>query len=56
MVLIDGDAYWVSRRLDNVASCHAGAFWIVNPCRKGTCSVAADDSGQDDCPRVFRCV
>ena len=50
MVYIDGDAYWVSRRLDNVAWSHVGAIWIVNPCRKGTCSIATIDSGQDDCP------
>ena len=31
------DAYWVSRRLDNVASSLAGALWDVDPCRKGTC-------------------
>ena len=52
MVLKYGDMYWVSRRLDNIASSHAGALWIVHPCEKGTCSFAADDSGQDDCPGV----
>ena len=35
------------------ASSHAGTLWIVNPCVKGTCTIAANDSGQDDYPRVF---
>ena len=56
MVLEYGDAYWVSRRLDNIASGHAGMLWIVNPCVKGTCSIAADDLGQDDCSGVLRCI
>ena len=56
MVLFDGDAYWVSRRLDNIVSSHAGMLWIVNPCVKGTCSVVADDAGQDDRPAILSCV
>ena len=50
MVLIGGDTYWVSRRLDNTASSHAGALWIIYSSREGTCSIVANDSGQDDCP------
>ena len=53
MVYFDGDAYWVSRRLDNIVSCHARALWIVNPCEEGTCSVAVDDAGQDDCLAIL---
>ena len=53
MVFFNGDAYWVSRQLDNIASCHAGVFWIVNPCEKGMSSFAADDAGQDDRPTIF---
>ena len=45
MVFIDGDVYWVSRLLDNIASCHAEALWIINPFEKGTCSTAANDTG-----------
>ena len=48
MVYFHGDAYWVSRRLDNVASSHAGALWIVYSCSKGMCSIATNDTGQDD--------
>ena len=43
----------MSRRLDNILSCHVGALWTVNPCEKGTCSIAVDDVGQDDRPVVF---
>ena len=46
MVLIDGDAYWVSRRLDNIASCHAGAFWIVNPCGKARAALLQMTQGK----------
>ena len=42
-----------SRRLGNIVSRHAGALWIVNPCKKGTCSVAANGLGQEDCLGVF---
>ena len=52
MVLINGDAYWVSRRLDNIASSHAGALWGVNPSKKCTCSFAANDARQDDVERA----
>ena len=34
MVLKYGDVYWVSKRLDNIMSSHAGVLWIVNLCDK----------------------
>ena len=53
MVYFDGDAYWVSRRLNNIASSHAGVLWIVNLCKESTCNIAANDTGQDDCPAML---
>ena len=46
------DAYWVSRRLDNTASRHAGALWFVNSCKKGTSWFTTAEARQDDCLAV----
>ena len=48
MVFFYGDAYWVSRKLENIASSHVGAVWIVNLCRKGTCNATITCARQDD--------
>ena len=53
MVFKYGDAHWVSRRLDKIASSDAGTLWVVNPCEEGMCSIAVDDTGQDDCPGIL---
>ena len=49
MVYNIGDAYWVSRRLDNATSSHARAVWIINSYKKIICNVAANDKRQADC-------
>ena len=48
MVYFYGDVYWVSRRLDNAASSHVEALWIVNSCSEGTGNTVVDDARQDD--------
>ena len=38
----------MSRQLDNIGSGYAGAFWVNNPRKKRTCSIATTYAGQDD--------
>ena len=48
MVLELRDAYWVSKRLHNIASCYIGAIWIANTFKAGTYSFATIDAKQNE--------
>ena len=52
MVLKMLDVYWVSRRLNNIASAHARAIWFINPCKEGACRIVATYARQNDCSIV----